>query len=45
MGYEFLDHTADVSVRAWGKTLGEVFEQTAHALMETMWADSVIETY
>ncbi|HMF33684.1 MAG TPA: archease [Candidatus Lokiarchaeia archaeon] len=43
MSYEFLDHTADVSVRAWGATLAEVFEQAARALMETMWADSEIE--
>jgi SHS2 domain-containing protein len=43
MGYEFLDHTADVSVRAWGASMAEVFEQAAHALMETMWVDSAIE--
>lgn len=43
MGYEFLDHTADVSVHAWGTSLGGVFEQAARALMETMWTDSVIE--
>ncbi len=35
-GYRFLDHTADVSVEAQGKTLEEAFEQTAYSLMETI---------
>ena len=29
-GFEFKDHTADVSVRSWGKTLEEAFSQTAN---------------
>jgi SHS2 domain-containing protein len=35
-GYKFLDHTADVSVEAFGTTLEEAFEQTVYSLMETI---------
>jgi SHS2 domain-containing protein len=31
-GYELVDHTADIGVRAWGATPAAVFEQAAHAL-------------
>jgi len=31
-GYELVDHTADIGVRAWGPTPAEVFEQAARAL-------------
>jgi SHS2 domain-containing protein len=31
-GYEFLEHTADVGLRAWGATLEECFEQATWAL-------------
>lgn len=31
-GYELVDHTADIGVRAWGATPAEVFEQAARAL-------------
>ncbi|MFX0038954.1 MAG: archease [Promethearchaeota archaeon] len=34
--YKFLDHTADVSVEAEGRTLEEAFEQTVYSLMETI---------
>ncbi|XP_074599596.1 protein archease isoform X2 [Brevipalpus obovatus] len=30
--YEYLDHTADVQIHAWGETLKEAFEQAAIAL-------------
>ncbi len=34
--FEFLEHTADVYVAAYGKTLAEAFENAAAALFETM---------
>ena len=33
-GYEFFDHTADVGIHAWGRTLQDVFGQGALALRE-----------
>jgi len=33
-GYEIVEHTADVGLRAWGATLEETFEQATHALLE-----------
>jgi SHS2 domain-containing protein len=35
-GFEFKDHTADVSVKSWGRTLEEAFSQTALSLMATI---------
>jgi SHS2 domain-containing protein len=35
-GYEFLEHTADVYVAAYGRTLAEAFENAALAMFETM---------
>ncbi|MFX1477590.1 MAG: archease [Promethearchaeota archaeon] len=35
-GYEFKEHTADVRVKSWGKTLEEAFSQTALSLMATI---------
>ncbi|MFX1495396.1 MAG: archease [Promethearchaeota archaeon] len=35
-GFEFKDHTADVQVRSWGRTLEEAFSQTALGLMSTI---------
>ena len=32
VGYELVDHTADIGVRVWGPTAKEVFEQAALAL-------------
>ncbi|UYP46259.1 Protein archease [Candidatus Lokiarchaeum ossiferum] len=35
-GFEYLDHTADVWVHAWGPALEQAFEQCVYGLMETM---------
>jgi len=35
-GFEFLDHSADKWVHAWGPTLESTFEQCVYALMLTM---------
>ncbi len=35
-GYRPLDHTADVSLRAWGPTLPALFEQAAEGMMAQM---------
>ena len=43
IGFEYLDHTADVWVHAWGPTLENAIEQTALALMDTMIASKNIE--
>ncbi len=34
--YEFLEHTADVAFRAYGKNVGELFEHAAEALESVM---------
>jgi SHS2 domain-containing protein len=39
VGYEFLEHTADVSAKIQGRTLEEAFEQAAYSLMETITPD------
>jgi len=36
MGYEFLEHTADVYVKAWGDSLEEAFTAAAKAMMEVI---------
>jgi SHS2 domain-containing protein len=38
-GYEILEHTADVGVRAWGDTLEECFEQATWGLAEIIGID------
>jgi len=35
-GYELLEHTADVGIRAWGSNANDAFEQAALALAELM---------
>jgi len=35
-GYRFLEHTADVKVEAYGKTINEAFQEAARALSEIM---------
>jgi protein archease len=37
-GYEILEHTADVGIRAFGPTLAACFEQAARALAEILGA-------
>ena len=41
-GYEYLDHTADLGMRAYGKTLKELFTNAAQGLLETMAATETI---
>jgi len=35
-GFKFKNHTADVQVESWGRTLEEAFSQTALSLMTTI---------
>ncbi|MFX1485797.1 MAG: archease [Promethearchaeota archaeon] len=35
-GFTFLEHTADILIRAWGRTIDEAFEQAGRALFEIM---------
>ncbi len=42
-GFEFLDHTADVLVKAWGKTLPEALSEIAHGMFEIMTDTSRID--
>ncbi|MHA2283835.1 MAG: archease [Promethearchaeota archaeon] len=35
-GFEFMEHTADVSVKSWGRNIEEAFSQTALSLMTTI---------
>ena len=43
--FEFLEHTADVYVRAHGKTMEEAYENAALALFETMTdSDKITQT-
>lgn len=37
-GFEVLEHTADVGIRAWGPTLAEALEQAARGLVELLGA-------
>jgi len=40
--YELIDHTADVGVRAYGKTLAQAFEHAAKAMFDIITDSSVI---
>lgn len=35
-GFEYIDHTADVQARCYGRSLEQAFEQTAYSLMKTI---------
>lgn len=37
-GFEFVEHTADIGIRAWGGTLPEAFEQLGAAVVELLGA-------
>jgi SHS2 domain-containing protein len=39
--FEYLEHTADVKFRAFGKTLGEAFENSALAMFDVMFSGKV----
>lgn len=41
--YEFLDHTADIKFRAYGKTMEQVFENSAEALFNVISEEKVNE--
>ena len=38
VGYEILEHTADIGIRSWGRSLEECFEQAAWGLAEILGA-------
>jgi len=38
-GFEFKEHTADIKVKSWGRTLEDAFTQTALSLMTVMTPD------
>ena len=42
--YELIEHTADVGVKAYGKTLSEAFENAAKAMFEIITDTSEIES-
>ena len=39
--FEFLEHTADIKFRAFGKTLGEAFENSALAFAKVMYPGKI----
>ena len=41
--FKFLEHTADVKFQAFGKSLGEVFENCALAMFNAMYEDKIKE--
>ncbi len=42
-GFEFLDHTADVLVKAWGRSISEALSEIAHGMFEIMTDTSRID--
>ncbi len=43
MAYEFLEHTADLKIRATGNTLGEALSEAAKAVFESIAGKSKVE--
>ena len=43
MGFEHLGHTADVLIKAWGKSLEEAFEYAAKGMFEVITDTSKVE--
>jgi SHS2 domain-containing protein len=41
--YEFIEHTADVGVKAYGKTVAEAFEHAARAMFDIITDSSTIQ--
>jgi len=41
--YEFIDHTADIGIKAYGKTLSEAFENAAKGMFSIITDNSEIE--
>jgi SHS2 domain-containing protein len=41
--YEFIEHTADVGVKAYGKTVSEAFEHAAQAMFDIITDTSTID--
>lgn len=42
--YEIIDHTADIGIKAYGKTLAEAFENAAKAMFDIITDKSEIES-
>ena len=42
--YELIDHTADVGVKAYGKTVAEAFEHAAEAMFDIITDESTIDS-
>jgi SHS2 domain-containing protein len=42
--YELIDHTADVCIKAYGKTISETFENAAYAMFDVITDKSEIES-
>ena len=42
--YEIIDHTADIAIKAYGKTLSEAFENIAKAMFDIITDKSEIES-
>jgi SHS2 domain-containing protein len=44
MGFEHLEHTADVLIKAWGRNLEELFEQAARGMFEIITDTNKVES-